>query len=75
MNVPELNVPATAEEWQRQRKSIRETMIALMGDIPARPAATTVKVLSRQNKGNYSLEKFEFDNGAGAIVPGYSLKW
>ena len=44
-----------------------------MGDLPPRPKVTPVKTLSREDKGAYTLEKFEFDNGAGAIVPGYLL--
>ena len=71
--VPELPIPATLEQWKKQRKEIRETLIKLMGDIPARPKVTPVKTLSREDKGAYTLEKFEFDNGAGAIVPGYLL--
>lgn len=33
----------------------------------------TVKTLSREDRGDYFVEKFEFDNGAGATVPGYLL--
>jgi len=33
----------------------------------------TVRTLSREDKGEYLLEKFEFDNLAGATVPGYLL--
>jgi hypothetical protein len=72
-NVPELPIPATLDEWKKQRKEIRETLVSVMGDLPARPKVTQVKTLSRENKGAYTLEKFEFDNGAGATVPGYLL--
>jgi hypothetical protein len=30
-------------------------------------------MLSREDRGDYILEKFQFDNHAGAIVPGYLL--
>lgn len=71
--VPELIVPQTMEQWQLQRSAIRETLVKVMGDLPPRPKVTTVKTLSRENKGGYTLEKFEFNNEAGATVPGYFL--
>lgn len=71
--VPELNVPATVGQWQQQRKTIRETLIKVMGDLPPRPKVTAVRILSREDKGSYMLEKFEFNNQAGAVVPGYFL--
>lgn len=73
LSVPELNVPTTVAQWQKQRKAIRETLVKVMGDLPPRPKVTAVRTLSREDKGAYTLEKFEFDNGAGAIVPGYFL--
>jgi len=73
IKVPELIVPQTIEQWQLQRIAIRETLVKVMGELPTRPKVTTVKTLSRENKGGYTLEKFEFNNEAGAIVPGYFL--
>ncbi len=70
---PELKVPNTLGEWQTQRKSIRENLIKIMGDLPPRPKKIAVRVLSQEDKGTYRVEKFEFDNGAGALVPGYFL--
>lgn len=72
-SVPELKVPATLEEWQRQRSAIRKTLIGVLGDLPPRPANLNVKILSREDRSTYTLEKFEFNNEAGAIVPGYFL--
>ena len=73
LNVPELPIPATLDQWKKQRKDIRQTLVRVMGDLPPRPKVTPVKTLSREDKGAYTLEKFEFDNGAGAVVPGYLL--
>jgi len=73
ISTPELRVPNTIGEWQRQRQAIRETLVNVMGDLPPRQKIRSVRVLSLQNKGTYTLEKFEFDNGTGAIVPGYFL--
>jgi len=72
-SVPELRIPATVEQWQSQRNTIRKTLVEVLGDLPPRPKTTAVKILSREDKGTYLLEKFEFNNEAGAIVPGYFL--
>ncbi len=73
LRVPELTIPVTVAEWKDQRKTIRETLWSVMGDLPPRPKVPAVNILSSEDKGSYILEKFQFDNGAGAVVPGYLL--
>jgi dienelactone hydrolase len=73
ISAPELVVPSDLKSWQTQTNSIREDLIKVLGELPPRPATPSVKILSKENKGSYTLEKFEFDNGAGATVPGYLL--
>jgi dienelactone hydrolase len=72
-NVPEFIVPAHLETWNHQRQATRDTLIRIMGALPARPEIPSVRILSREVKDGYTLEKFEFDNLAGAVVPGYFL--
>ena len=69
--VPALKIPTTQSEWETQRKEIRATLWKLLGDLPPRPAKPAVTTISREDKGDYWLEKFSFDNGAGDTVPGY----
>lgn len=73
ISVPELIVPSDLKQWQIQRKIIRDDLLKVLGDLPPRPMVTSVRTVSKENKGGYTLERFEFDNGAGAIVPGYFL--
>ena len=68
--VPELVVPADLETWERQREVIRATLWKALGDLPARPPHPEVRVLEKRAEPGYRLERFEFDNGAGATVPG-----
>ena len=68
--VPELVLPADLETWVRQRESIRGTLWRLLGDLPARPRQPQVKIVGRQVRDGCRVEAFEFDNGAGAVVPG-----
>ena len=71
--VPDFTAPATLQAWEQRRGEIRGTLTQLLGKLPPRPAAPKVKTLSREDHGDYTLEKFQFDNGAGATVPGYLL--
>lgn len=71
--VPELMVPADLEAWQRQREVIRATLWRLLGDLPPRPPRPEVRTLERREEAKWVLERFEFDNGAGATVPGVLL--
>jgi dienelactone hydrolase len=66
-------VPKTRRAWEGTRRELRAQLWQLLGKLPPRPRLPTVRTLSREDKGDYQLEKFEFDNLAGATVPGYLL--
>jgi len=70
---PPFKAPASQRAWSRQREGIRKQLWQLLGDLPARPRVPLVRVLSREDKGDYIVEKFEFDNQAGATVPRYTI--
>ncbi len=71
--VPQFTAPQDKAAWTKRRAEIRATLWQLLGKLPSRPAKPVVQTLSREDRGDYFLEKFQFDNGAGAIVPGYLL--
>ena len=70
---PPFVVPASRELWDAKREEIRSELWKLLGDLPPRPKVPTVETLSREDRGEYVLERFQFDNGAGSLVPGYLL--
>lgn len=70
---PPFVVPASREAWETKRKEVRAQLWELLGKLPARPATPKVEMISRENRGDYVVERFQFDNGAGAVVPGYLL--
>ncbi|HEY3856677.1 MAG TPA: alpha/beta hydrolase family protein [Verrucomicrobiae bacterium] len=70
---PPFNAPASRQEWETSRLKIRAQLWQLLGKMPPRPDKPSVKILSREERDGYVLEKFEFENGAGATVPGYIL--
>jgi dipeptidyl aminopeptidase/acylaminoacyl peptidase len=69
----EFKVPATRKAWEQKRGKVRARLWQLLGRLPSRPKIPRVKILSRTDRGDFVLEKFQFDNGAGATVPGYLL--
>jgi dienelactone hydrolase len=71
--IPEFVPPVKREIWEERRAGIRRELWQLLGSLPPRPKKPVVRTLSREERDGYTLEKFEFDNGAGAIVPGYLL--
>jgi dipeptidyl aminopeptidase/acylaminoacyl peptidase len=68
---PEFSAPATRAGWEKQRVQIRAQLWQLLGKLPPRLAKPDVQTLQREDRGDYWLERFQFDNGAGATVPGY----
>ncbi len=71
--VPEFRVAGSKSDWEIQRALVRTQLRELLGNLPPRPQPLVVETLQRDDRGDYWLEKFRFDNGAGATVPGYFL--
>ncbi len=64
--------PATLDEWESRRDSLREALWQHLGDVP--PVFTpTATITQRIPRSGYTVEKIEFDNGTGATVYGYLL--
>jgi dienelactone hydrolase len=67
-----IHVPKDIHDWEAQRQEARLTLGKLLGDLPPlftpQPTITAVE----QHDG-FTLERFEFDNGANAVVYGLLL--
>src|SRR2546423_15068154 len=59
---PPFTPPRTKRVWEKKRKEIRAQLWAVLGKLPPRPGLAKVETLSREDKGDYFLEKFQFDN-------------
>ncbi|HEY3862773.1 MAG TPA: alpha/beta hydrolase family protein [Verrucomicrobiae bacterium] len=70
---PPFAVSPTRQAWEIQRQQVRAELWRLLGRLPPRPERPKVETISREDRGSYIVEKFQFDNGAGATVPGYLL--
>jgi dienelactone hydrolase len=71
---PPFVAPASRAAWEAQRKQVRTELWELLGKLPPRPQVPKVETLATEDRGDYVVEKFRFDNGAGATVPGYLLR-
>src|SRR5262245_54638702 len=70
---PEFHVPRSLDVWKVRRLEVRAKLWELLGQLPPRPEKVEVTTISREDRGDYFLEKFDFDNLAGDRVPGYLL--
>lgn len=67
---PSMAVPAGLDAWQTRRAEIRLKLNELLGDLPPRPPVSAFQVVNREDRGAFTLETVQFDNGAGEIVTG-----
>src|SRR5262249_17050087 len=71
LKIPEWPLPTDLKRWQEvERTKTRATLLRCLGEMPARPDPRKVRVLSKEDQGDYTLERFESDNGADMTSPG-----
>jgi dienelactone hydrolase len=71
---PPFAVPASRVEWEAKRETVRQQLLTLLGRLPPRPAVSKVETLSREDRGDCIVERFQFDNAAGSTVRGYLIR-
>ncbi len=70
LGVPDWPVPTNLASWEKERLRIRKTLLDLLGEMPPRPEASQVRTISREDRGEFILERFTFFNGVDMDVPG-----
>jgi dienelactone hydrolase len=71
LKIPEWPVPDDLARWQDERRGqVRATLLECLGESPPRPPADRVKITSVEDRGAFTLERFEFHNGVDMVVPG-----
>jgi dienelactone hydrolase/lysophospholipase L1-like esterase len=68
LRVPDFPLPADADAWKRQRPEVRRKVIEALGDLPPRPPPVRARVVSRELRRDYTLERVAIDNGADGKV-------
>ena len=74
MTIPDWPMPTELKRWHEvDRAKTRATLLQCLGDMPPRPDPRMVKVISKEEHDDYTLERFEFHNGVDMVVPGILL--
>jgi dienelactone hydrolase len=60
-----LTLPESAAAWKRQRPEVLRIVKDSLGDLPPRPAKAAVRLISRELRRGYTLERVSIDNGEG----------
>ena len=72
ISAPDFALPSSASEWQTRRPDVLRTVSAALGDLPERPATLRSRVVSREVRDGYTLERVAVWNGVdqeiGALV-------
>ncbi|MGV3663046.1 MAG: dienelactone hydrolase family protein [Prosthecobacter sp.] len=63
--IGKLTLPADASAWQKQRPEVLRIVQNSLGDIPPRPEKAATRVVSRELRREYTLERVSIDNGEG----------
>jgi dienelactone hydrolase/lysophospholipase L1-like esterase len=64
----EFHIPVDAVAWKAQRPAVLRTVIESLGDLPARPAPPRARMISREIRQGYALEKVSISNGVNGEV-------
>jgi dienelactone hydrolase len=71
LKIPDWPVPEDLERWNRvDRPRTRGIVLQCLGEMPPRPDPARVRIRSREEFAEYTLERFEFDNAVDMAVPG-----
>ncbi|HYT92928.1 MAG TPA: dienelactone hydrolase family protein, partial [Gemmataceae bacterium] len=68
LRVPELPLPADAAAWKAQRPEVHRKVIESLGDLPPRPNPVKARIVSRELRRDYTLERIAIDNGVDGEV-------
>jgi dienelactone hydrolase/lysophospholipase L1-like esterase len=61
-------VPASADAWRKQRPSVMKAALESLGDLPARPSPVRARIVARELRPGYILERVAIDNGCDSVI-------
>jgi dienelactone hydrolase/lysophospholipase L1-like esterase len=68
LEVPELPLPADAASWEKARPAVRRIVLDSLGELPPRPQPPVARIVSRELRRGYALEKVAIGNGLDGEV-------
>jgi dienelactone hydrolase/lysophospholipase L1-like esterase len=63
LEVGEFPVPADAVAWKERRPAVLRAVLDSLGDLPPRPSPPRSRIISRELRPGYTLEKISIGNG------------
>src|SRR5262249_47844018 len=63
-----LQLPQSAAAWKEKRPEVLKTAVRSLGDLPPRPSPLKVRLVSRELRGGYTLERVGIDNGVDGEI-------
>jgi dienelactone hydrolase len=61
----QFHLPVSADAWKKQRPEVLRVVKESLGDLPPRPTPVKARVISREWRQGYTLERVVIDNGLG----------
>jgi lysophospholipase L1-like esterase len=68
MRAPEFRVPESSAAWDRRRPALLKAVRDSLGDLPPRPSPLRVRLVSREFRPRYTLERVGIDNGVDGEI-------
>jgi dienelactone hydrolase/lysophospholipase L1-like esterase len=63
VRAPEFHIPEDAAAWKKRRPALLKAVRDSLGDLPPRPSPLKVRLVSREFRSGYTLERVGIDNG------------
>ncbi|MBY0527636.1 MAG: acetylxylan esterase [Gemmataceae bacterium] len=68
MPIGTFQLPSSASAWKEQRPDVLKKVVQSLGDLPPRPSPQKVRLVTRELRHGYTLEKIAIDNGVDGEV-------
>ncbi len=68
LRAPELRLPENAAAWKERRPELLKQVTESLGDLPPRPSPPKVRLVARELRPGYTLERVALDDGIGGEV-------
>jgi dienelactone hydrolase/lysophospholipase L1-like esterase len=68
LEVGRFRTPADSSAWNAERPAVLRAVRESLGDLPPRPTPPRARIISREIRPGYTLEKVSIDNGADGAV-------
>jgi lysophospholipase L1-like esterase/dienelactone hydrolase len=63
IEAPEFPLPPDAASWQKARPAVRRIVVDSLGELPPRPSPPRARIVARERRRGYTLEKVALRNG------------